>query len=117
VLLPFVVIAVWENVDAARQTTFKEANALAGVYWVSRSMPLPLGAAIEHDTLAYAHTVETTEWPLMAGHRSSPQATREVYAIRNAVNSFQPSNEGRAGPLRARGSPMWRNWPPSAGSG
>ena len=91
VLLAFVVISVWENVDAARQTTFKEADALAGIYWISRDMPLPLGATIEHDTLDYAHTVEDTEWPLMADHESSPKATQEVYAIRDAVNSYQPT--------------------------
>jgi hypothetical protein len=92
VLLAFVVISVWENVDSARQTTFKEADALAGVYWISRELPLPVGATIEHDTLDYAHTVQDTEWPLMGSHKSSPQATQEVYAIRNAVNSFQPAD-------------------------
>lgn len=91
VLLAFVVISVWDNVDAARQTTFKEADALAGVYWISRDMPLPLGAEIEKDTLAYAHTVEDTEWPLMGNHSSSPRATQEVYAIRAAVLSWQPT--------------------------
>lgn len=91
VLLAFVVISVWENVDAARQTTFKEANALAGIYWISRDLPLPLGSTIEHETLDYAHTVEDNEWPLMADHRSSPQATQEVYAIRASVNSYQPT--------------------------
>jgi hypothetical protein len=91
VLLGFVVISVWGNVDAANQNTFNEADSLAGVYWISRAMPLPLGAEIEHDTLDYAHTVETTEWPLMASHRSSPAATQLVYSIRDAVFSFQPA--------------------------
>ncbi|GAA2154772.1 hypothetical protein GCM10009760_53990 [Kitasatospora kazusensis] len=91
VLLAFVVIAVWGNVDAARKTTFKEADALAGVYWVSRSMPLPLGAEIERNTLAYAHTVQDTEWPLMADQESSPAATQLVYQIRSEVFSYQPT--------------------------
>lgn len=91
VLLGFVVVTVWANVDAARKTTFQEANAVAGIYWISRELPLPIGATIEHDTLAYAHTVQDTEWPLMGSHHSSPAATKEVYAIRDAVNSFQPT--------------------------
>jgi Protein of unknown function (DUF4239) len=91
VLLGFVVISVWGNVGAAQQTTFNEADSLAGVYWISRSLPLPLGAQIEHETLAYAHTVENTEWPLMLQHRSSPEATTEVYDIRASVMSFQPT--------------------------
>jgi hypothetical protein len=91
VLLAFVVISVWTGVDAARQTTFREADALAGVYWISRDLPLPLGSQIEHLTLDYANTVEGTEWPLMEQHRSSPQATQEVYGIRDAVLSYQPT--------------------------
>ena len=90
--LAFVVIAVWGNADAARQTTFQEADALAGIYWISRDMPLPLGAQLEHETLDYANTVIGTEWPLMGTtHASSPAATQLVYAMRNSVFSFNPT--------------------------
>jgi hypothetical protein len=90
VLLAFVVIAVWENLNTARDTTYSEANELANIYWISRSLPLPQGATIENLTLAYAHTVIDREWPLMAQRRSSPQATHLVYLIRNAVFGFSP---------------------------
>lgn len=92
VLLAFVVVAVWQNVDSARQTTFKEADALAGVYWISRELPLPVGSHLEHDTLAYATTVQDTEWPLMAEHKSSPKATQLVYAMRSDVFGFTPAD-------------------------
>ncbi|QMU67456.1 DUF4239 domain-containing protein [Streptacidiphilus sp. P02-A3a] len=91
VLLGFVVVSVWSGVGAAQQTTFNEADSLAGVYWISRSLPLPLGAQIEHETLDYATTVENDEWPLMEKHRSSPAATDLVYAIRASVLSYQPT--------------------------
>jgi len=91
VLLGFVVVSVWGNVASAQQTTFNEANSLAGVYWISRSLPLPLGAQIEHETLDYANTVETSEWPLMVKHQSSPAATQLVYDIRASVLSYQPA--------------------------
>ena len=90
VLLGFVVVSVWGNVGAAQQTTFNEANSLAGVYWISRSLPLPLGAQIEHETLDYANTVESSEWALMAKHQSSPEATQLVYDIRASVLSYEP---------------------------
>ncbi|MFC5908902.1 DUF4239 domain-containing protein [Streptacidiphilus monticola] len=93
VLLAFVVIAVWENLDSARQTTFKEANALAGVYWISRDLPIEVGGPLERQTLEYAQTVETKEWPLMSSHRSSPAATQLVYAMRSTVFGFHPENE------------------------
>lgn len=91
VLLAFVVIAVWQNLDSAKQTTFKEADALAGVYWISRELPLPLGAQLEHNSLEYAHIVQDTEWPLMARHESSSQATDLVYEMRSEVFSFNPA--------------------------
>ncbi|NUU24536.1 MAG: DUF4239 domain-containing protein, partial [Streptomycetaceae bacterium] len=90
VLLAFVVIAVWENHDAARQSTFKEADELAGLYWVSRELPLPLGAELEKQTLDYAETVMHKEWPLMSEHKSSPEATQLVYQLRQGVLSYQP---------------------------
>jgi hypothetical protein len=92
VLLGFVVVALWENEDTARQNTFQEADALANVYWLSREMPAPLGPRIEHETLDYAHTVIDHEWPLMSDHKSSPQATQLVYEIRADVMAYAPSN-------------------------
>ena len=59
VLLAFVVIAVWENVDKAKEHTFAEADALAGVYWMSREQPLPMGGKLENLTLDYARTSST----------------------------------------------------------
>ncbi|HKB29450.1 MAG TPA: DUF4239 domain-containing protein [Streptosporangiaceae bacterium] len=90
VLLAFVVIVVWENLNAARDTTYSEANQLADIYWISRSLPVAEGATIEGLTLKYAHTVITQEWPLMAERRSSIQATDIVYLIRDDVFGFQP---------------------------
>lgn len=90
VLLGFVVITVWTNNDAARKTTFQEADALAGVYWISRELPPPLGPQLEKQTLEYARTVMDTEWPLMSQHHSSPQATQLVYQMRTSVFAVNP---------------------------
>jgi hypothetical protein len=91
VLLAFVVIVMWENLNSARDETSNEANQLATVYWLSRSLPLPRGAAIETLTLSYAHTVIDKEWPLMVTHdKSSIDATHLVYRIRDAVFGFVP---------------------------
>jgi CDP-diglyceride synthetase len=90
--LAFVVVALWTNTDAARQTTFKEADEVAGIYWIARDLPLPLGAQLEHQSLDYAHTVIDTEWPLLSRHQTSPAATALVYDMRNSVFSFTPAN-------------------------
>ncbi|MFF7634130.1 hypothetical protein ACFZB9_13380 [Kitasatospora sp. NPDC008050] len=91
VLVAFVVVTVWTNDDAARKTTFQEADSLAGIYWISRELPAPLGPQLEQQTLSYARTVMDTEWPLMASHQSSPAATDLVYQIRDSVFAINPN--------------------------
>ncbi|MDH6124470.1 DUF4239 domain-containing protein [Kitasatospora sp. GP82] len=93
VLLAFVVIAVWENNDSARKTTFKEADSLAGVYWISRQLPAPLGPQLEKRTLDYAELVKDEEWPRMAHHQSSAAATDLVYQMRGDVFSIPVGND------------------------
>jgi hypothetical protein len=92
VLLAFVVIVVWENSETAKATTFKEANALAGVYWMSRQLPLPQGSELEGQTVEYAHSVIDTEWDMMGGHTSSPSSTALMYQIRDTALAFKPAD-------------------------
>ncbi|MFD5564912.1 bestrophin-like domain [Kitasatospora griseola] len=92
VLVAFVVIVVWENTSTARATTFEEADELAGVYWMSRQMPLPEGAQLEGLTLSYAHAVVNTEWQQMTGHHSDPAATALMYQVRDTALAFQPND-------------------------
>ncbi|AUG81622.1 hypothetical protein CFP65_7015 [Kitasatospora sp. MMS16-BH015] len=93
VLLAFVVIVVWENTATAKSTTFKEANALAGVYWLSRQLPLPEGATLEGLTVQYAHAVTDTEWREMRDHHSDPAATALMYRIRDTALAFKPADD------------------------
>jgi hypothetical protein len=90
VLVAFVIVALWGDNDNARQVTYNEANDLAAVYWLSRHMPEAQGVPLEHLTLDYAHTVITTEWPMMARHESSPAATRLIYQMRDEAFSMNP---------------------------
>src|SRR4028118_1596380 len=43
VLLALVVIAVWEEHEAARATAREEANGLADGFWIAHSLPEPEG--------------------------------------------------------------------------
>ena len=90
VMLAFVVIVGWENLGSARATTYSEADQLANVYWISRSLPPPQGPAIDGLTVAYAHTVVDTEWPLMDRGETSPEAQAILNQIRGRVFAFQP---------------------------
>jgi len=97
VMLAFVVIVGWENLGSARATTYSEADQLANVYWLSRHLPPPQGPAIAGLTVAYAHTVVGTEWPLMNQGETSPRAQALLNQIRVRVFAFKP----RAGQQQA----------------
>lgn len=90
VLLAFVVIVGWQSDTSALQTTFNEADQLANVYFISRSLPLPQGAAIDGLTLKYAHIVIDKEWPLMGEGQSSQEAQALFAQIREHVFGFVP---------------------------
>jgi len=65
VLLALVVIAVWEEYDAASETVEQEANALAEIYWLGYRLPESEGAHIQELAQSYAEEVIHKEWPLM----------------------------------------------------
>jgi hypothetical protein len=65
VLLALVVIAVWEEYDAASETVEQEANALAEIAWLGHRLPEPEGTHIQELARSYAHEVVDKEWPLM----------------------------------------------------
>jgi hypothetical protein len=65
VLLALVVIAVWEEYDAASETVEQEANAVAEIAWLADRLPEPEGAHIQELARSYAQDVIDEEWPLM----------------------------------------------------
>jgi hypothetical protein len=65
VLIALIVIAVWEEYDAASETVEQEANALAEIAWLAHRLPEPEGAHIQELARSYAEEVVHKEWPLM----------------------------------------------------
>jgi hypothetical protein len=65
VLIALVVIAVWEEYDAASETVEQEANALAEIFWLGNRLPEPEGTHIQELARSYAEVVSHKEWPLM----------------------------------------------------
>jgi hypothetical protein len=54
VLIALVVIAVWEEYDAASVTVEQEANALAEIFWLGNRLPEPEGTHIQELCRSYA---------------------------------------------------------------
>ena len=76
VLLALVVIAVWEEYGAARETVEQEANAAADIYWLADRLPEPRGTHVQELVRSYAEEVVHKEWPLMEQGKP-PSMTQE----------------------------------------
>jgi uncharacterized membrane protein len=74
VLLGLMLIAVWEQWNAAQDVASDEANELAGIFWFAHALPQPQGRHIQELARSYAQVVVEEEWPLMEQGRSSPKA-------------------------------------------
>ena len=65
VLLALVVIAVWEQYRAARETVEQEANAAADIFWLAERLPEPRSSHVQKLVRSYAQEVVEHEWLLM----------------------------------------------------
>jgi hypothetical protein len=99
VLLALVVIAVWEEYDAANETVEQEANAVAEIAWLAHRLPEPEGSHIQELARSYAEEVIHQEWPLMeqgeapamTQTQGTPSGWTLIDEIRANLQGFQPS--------------------------
>src|SRR5215211_4213194 len=89
VLLAFVVIAVWEQYEAARDTADREASELAEIYWLAYQLPEPEGRQLQGLARSYARVVVEEAWPLMEDGQFTPQAWALVDEIRQRIGQFE----------------------------
>jgi hypothetical protein len=98
VLLALVVIAVWEQYQAANETVEQEANALAEIAWLAHRLPEPEGSHIQKLCRSYAEEVIHKEWPLMeqgqaplmTQERGTPAGWTIIDDIRQDIQGFEP---------------------------
>jgi hypothetical protein len=98
VLLALVVIAVWEEYNAASETVEQEANAVAEIFWLAHRLPEPEGTHIQELARSYAQDVIDEEWPLMEQGQAplmtqtqgTPAGWTLIDEIRANLQEFQP---------------------------
>jgi len=101
VLLALVVIAVWEEYDAASATVEQEANAVAEIFWLGHRLPEPEGSHIQELARSYAEDVIDEEWPLMEQGEAplmtqveeTPAGWALIDDIRANLQDFQPRTQ------------------------
>jgi hypothetical protein len=90
VLLGLMLIAVWEQWNAAQDVASDEANELAGIFWFAHALPQPEGRHIQELARSYAQVVVEEEWPLMEQGRSSPKAWSTLDELRGTILGLDP---------------------------
>ncbi len=98
VLLALVVIAVWEEYQAAAETVEQEANATAEIFWLAHRLPQPDGRHIQELCRSYAEEVASEEWPLMERGRppmmtqtgGTPAGWTIIDEIRASLQGVEP---------------------------
>jgi hypothetical protein len=103
VLLALVVIAVWQQYQAASETVEQEANALAEIAWLDNRLPEPQGFHIQELCRSYAEEVLHKEWPLMeqgkapvmTKTRGTPAGWILIDDIRATLQDFEPTTKAQ----------------------
>jgi hypothetical protein len=98
VLLALVVIAVWEEYQAASETVEDEANATAEIAWLAHRLPEPQGTHIQELCRSYAEEMVHKEWPLMergetplmTETQGTPTGWIIIDDIRASLQDFEP---------------------------
>jgi len=98
VLLALVVIAVWEEYQAANETVEQEANALAEVFWLVHQLPESEGTHLQKLARSYAEEVVHKEWSLMEQGKQpsleqeegTPSGWALIDEIRANLQGFEP---------------------------
>jgi hypothetical protein len=101
VLLALVVIAVWEEYQAAGETVEQEANALAEIFWLAHRLPEPEGSHLQELARSYAEEVVHKEYPLMEQGQAplmtqtqgTPAGWILIDEIRANLQQFQPRTQ------------------------
>ena len=93
VLLGLVVVAVWGDYETTRDTTYREADELAEIFWLGHRLPPAEGHQLQELTRSYAQVVVDEEWPLMARGESSPRAWALIDEIRLTLQNQDPNTD------------------------
>ncbi|MEI8332919.1 MAG: hypothetical protein WCH74_03540 [Chloroflexota bacterium] len=83
-VLGFMVVVLWGQINDAQKAIEREAVALADIAALVDRLPPSIGAPVRDDVLVYAEAA-AAEWPWLGEGSASPDATRTFRALRDAV--------------------------------
>ncbi|HET7270458.1 MAG TPA: DUF4239 domain-containing protein [Rubrobacter sp.] len=95
VLLGLMVVAVWQDRQAAEDAATNEANELATVFWIAHALPEPQARHTQELARSYARVVVEEEWPLMKQGKASPRAWDLLDELRSSIEAFRPTTDAQ----------------------
>jgi predicted nuclease with RNAse H fold len=95
VLLGLMVVAVWQDWQAAKDTATEEANELAAVFWLAHSLPESQARDVQELARSYARVVIQEEWPLMRQGKASPKAWDLLDELRGSLVELHPTTDAQ----------------------
>ncbi|WP_436494442.1 hypothetical protein [Actinokineospora sp. HUAS TT18] len=109
VLLAFVLISLFDSVNAAEDGSYREADSLVAASWAADALPEPTRTDVRDLSISYAGTVADQEWPLMregngdAGDDGWRQLDQLRVSVAAAAVSDEWQNDRRPRPRRSCG--------------
>ena len=95
VLLGLMVVAVWQDWQAAKDTATEEANELAAVFWLAHYLPESQARDVQELARSYARVVIQEEWPLMRQGKASPKAWELLDELRGSIGALHPTTDAQ----------------------
>ena len=95
VLLGLVVVAVWEEWNAATEAANQEAREVGEVFFLAHRLPESKGRHLQELARSYARTVLNEEWPLMKRGKVSPKAWTILDEITDTMQGLKPTTDAQ----------------------
>ncbi|RSS74703.1 DUF4239 domain-containing protein [Streptomyces sp. WAC06614] len=93
IILAFVVVTLWTQMETTQSVVSGEATDLALVVRSAEAFPPADRARVEHAVGDYVHAVVEIQWPRMRAGRPSYDATAEqTHAMYTALQSYEPTS-------------------------
>jgi hypothetical protein len=96
VLVPFVLVVVWEEFRDAQADVAAEAQTLLALAQDARQLPAPLDATIRDRARRYAQAMITDEWPRLAYGQQSPRVDAALVELGAAIHAVDPADPRQA---------------------
>ena len=89
VILAYVMVVVWQQLDRSSDIAQEEANKVAGIYNLASHFSDSDRIAVQRLTRAYAESVISEEWPMLAVGQAHPRTAQLANDLRTAIGRLR----------------------------